>query len=332
MTRLPAPTSTFSRRKWAYDDPVSQPTLRRLVLVFVAAVASVSLLAAREQSFRASTDEVAVYASVRGRDGRLVRGLTREEFRIREDGRPTDLLSFSNAPQSVSVAIMLYSNLFFSGLDRVRHGVSQFLDALTPRDRVAVGVFGGETFVSPVMPPSHPDLRRILAEDLWVGGLGGQAGSSWLALDRAIGRLVDERNRRVLLVLHDDIGPMSCLVGVLRALCSAVDVNTVIQRTERENVFAYGLSFGGTMRARIRGSSQPTLGTLLDRAGGVSLPVDDDDDLGLVLREVVDELHQQYLLTFRPRALDGKRHRIALEVVHPGFRVRARNSYLASGG
>jgi VWFA-related protein len=45
--------------------------------------------------FRSSRDVVSIDVVVRDRDGNIVRGLTRSDFEIREDGRPQDLLAFT---------------------------------------------------------------------------------------------------------------------------------------------------------------------------------------------------------------------------------------------
>jgi hypothetical protein len=48
------------------------------------------------------------------------------------------------------------------------------------------------------------------------------------------------------------------------------------------------------------------------------------------MQGIVDELHQQYVLGFKPAALDGKLHRLDVKVKRPGVIVRARRTYLAA--
>ena len=47
------------------------------------------------QQFHAATDVVHVPVVVVGRDGRLVRGLTADDFEVREDGRPQRIQFFA---------------------------------------------------------------------------------------------------------------------------------------------------------------------------------------------------------------------------------------------
>lgn len=52
-------------------------------------------LAQQGATFTAATELVAVQAVVRDKQGRLIRGLTRDDFRITEDGRPQELKTFA---------------------------------------------------------------------------------------------------------------------------------------------------------------------------------------------------------------------------------------------
>jgi VWFA-related protein len=264
----------------------------------------------------------AVYASVRDRSGHVVTGLTREAFRIREDGRPADIVLFSSDPQPVAVAVMIQSGVLIPAIARVREAVHELLDVLGEADRVSVGTIGREIAVSPALPPSHPELRRVLADDLWIEN----QSLLWPGLERAIDRIADEPRRRVLLVLSNDWGRNWCYTPSVGAACGSMA--HVAQRIEHENVLVYRVVIEGTSNEPGPGRL-PTLQTLVDRTAGLRMSIGAGDDVGTVVRRIADELRQQYLLGFRPRALDGRRHRIAVEITEPGLSVRARSSYVA---
>ena len=71
--------------------------MMRAPLAGVVAVAIVSAGQAPSQApvFRAASDIVEVHAVVRDRSGAILRGLTREDFRVSEDGKPQDVVLFS---------------------------------------------------------------------------------------------------------------------------------------------------------------------------------------------------------------------------------------------
>jgi hypothetical protein len=68
----------------------------------LACAALTAVTATAQQAFRASADIVSVYATVTDRQNRLVTDLAREDFEVRDDGRPQDLTVFSNDLQPFS--------------------------------------------------------------------------------------------------------------------------------------------------------------------------------------------------------------------------------------
>ena len=61
----------------------------------IVALASTGQAPAQAPVFRAAGDVVDVHAVVRDRSGAILRGLTREDFRVSEDGKPQDVVLFS---------------------------------------------------------------------------------------------------------------------------------------------------------------------------------------------------------------------------------------------
>ena len=78
--------------------------LRDLVAAVCATILSAS---ARQTPFRGATDIVPVYATVRGADGHLITDLQQEDFEILERGTPVPIAVFSNAPQPITLAILV---------------------------------------------------------------------------------------------------------------------------------------------------------------------------------------------------------------------------------
>ena len=67
----------------------------------------VTLLAQQPQTFRSDVHTVAVYATVQDRDGRLVPDLTKDDFKIIDNGRPAPITTFSHEILPITVALML---------------------------------------------------------------------------------------------------------------------------------------------------------------------------------------------------------------------------------
>src|SRR6185436_17135110 len=77
-------------------------------IILTASVLAVPHTAAQQQpSFKGSSDVVRVFATVTDRDGRLVTTRTRDQFEVRDEGKPQPITQFDNAPQPIRLVVML---------------------------------------------------------------------------------------------------------------------------------------------------------------------------------------------------------------------------------
>jgi len=74
-------------------------------------ITTIMLAAVASAQIRTTVDLVVVPASVRGSNGRLVPGLTKNDFAILEDGVPQTISNFSDDPQPLSAAIIIDSGM-----------------------------------------------------------------------------------------------------------------------------------------------------------------------------------------------------------------------------
>jgi VWFA-related protein len=81
--------------------------MRRNLIILVLILATVSTGRAQDFQVRTSVDLVVVPTSVRDGKGRLVTGLTQNDFKILEDGIPQTISNFSADPQPLSAAIVV---------------------------------------------------------------------------------------------------------------------------------------------------------------------------------------------------------------------------------
>ena len=57
--------------------------------------------------FLSGGDVVRVFATVTDRDGRLVTTLARDDFEVRDEGKPQPITQFDNTPQPIRLIVML---------------------------------------------------------------------------------------------------------------------------------------------------------------------------------------------------------------------------------
>ena len=266
------------------------------------------------QRFRSETATVYIYATVQGRDGRLVPNLQQSDFTVFDNGREQPITVFDNARQKITLALMFDMSTSMDKVQgRLRVAATAFVDALWPEDRVRIGSFSDEVALSPWLTDDKTILRRIVDEELWPGG----GTPLWYALDAAMLSLDKEKGRRVVLTFTD--GKNAGLpIGPLVTFSS---LDAVRDHADRGSymIYAIGLQDAGLARE---------LTDLARETGGGHFVVGKRDDLAATFTRVVDELHHQYMIGFVQPEADGRTHDIRI-ATRTGAEVRARTSYVA---
>ena len=262
--------------------------------------------------FRSSVHTVMLHATVHSGAGHLVPDLTRDDFEVRDEGRPVEITVFSSDPQPITVVLLLdMSGSMERHFLRVRESTRHLIDALQPGDRARIGSFGMEVALSPWLTENKRILHRILKEELWPGG----GTPLWNAMELGIGSLDEEPGRRVVLTLTD--GSDSCRGRA----CTPFD--KVEAAALEGEVLVYAVGMAGS---RLGGDIK----RLAERTGGGHFDLAADANLTETFARVAAELRQQYLIGFTPAVLDGKRHRIEVRMRKPGLTARTRADYLAA--
>lgn len=289
--------------------------------------------------FRGAGDLVRVFVTVTDRDGRLVTTLTRDDFELRDEGKPQSITQFDNTPQPIRLIVMLdVSGSMEGNLPLLRAAGAQLFARLRPEDVTRIGSFGHEITISPSFTHDLNELRAALP-----GAIAPDAPTPlWRAIDKALDAFGDADDRRpVILVLSDgkDSGPMSFRER-------PVSQAEIIDRARREDVMIYavgmrsrssqpaplGIGPGGLQAALMADMPDPGLARIAEETGGGYTEIRFGQDLGAAFAGVADELHSQYLLGFAPPKRDGKLHGINVRVTQGGLKPRGRKSYLAPKG
>jgi len=209
-------------------------TLRLLAGLLVVAGGS-GLLARQDRQFRAGTDTVPIYATVLDHEGRLVTDLARDEFEVRDNGRPQKLTTFANADLPITVVMMLdRSGSVEAQFATVERAAAEFVNQLGPDDRARIGSFSTRIRIDPeTFTSDHDTLLAVLRHDLQPFG----PTPLWNATDQAVTAVSGETGRRVVLMFTDgkdlpvDDGP-------------DVTFDQIRRRVETEDVMVYGIGLG----------------------------------------------------------------------------------------
>ena len=296
----------------------------------------VGVAAWQQPVFRGRSDAVRVFVTVTDRDGRLVTTLTRDDFELRDEGKPQPITTFDNSPQPIRLVVMLdVSGSMLGNLPLLRAASEQLFERLRPNDTARVGSFGHDIVISPSFTRDSRELLTALPETI----ADDAPTPLWRALDQALDTFKDESDARpVILVLSDgkDSGPtgfrqryVSQAEIIDRARNEDVMVYAVAMRSRGARAMQPGLGPGGLQAALTADLPDPGLARVAQDTGGGYLEIRFGQDLAAAFARVADELHSQYLLGFAPPKRDGKVHDIDVKVSQSGLKPRARKSYVA---
>ncbi len=301
-----------------------------------AAVVSIHARSLPQQTFRAGSNLVPVYVTVTDRDGRLVTTLTRDDFEVRDEGKPQPIAAFDASPRPIQLIVMLDVSGSMSGnLGLLRESSEQLFTRLGPDDVAKVGTFGRDVTISPEFTHDVAALNAALPTEI-----NRDAPTPlWRAVDKAMDSFDRESDRRrVVLVLSDGKDAPGGFTGKF------VSQGEIIDRARRDDVMVYAIgmrsrgaappAIGGIGRGALSAMltedlPDPGLARAAEETGGGYLEVRLRDDLVAAFAEVAEELHSQYLLGFKPPKLDGKKHDIDVRLHPDGMKARARKSYVA---
>jgi Ca-activated chloride channel family protein len=313
--------------------------MKRFLMCAALAACALGIHAAAQQQrpvFRAGSDAVRVFVTVIDRDGKLVTNLTKENFEVRDEGKPQPITQFDNSPQPVRLIVMLdVSGSMHGNLPLLHEAAEQLFSRLRPDDGVRVGSFGREIVISPTFTNDPSALAAALPTEI----PDSAPTPLWRAIDDAMnGFDKEDDTRKVILVLSDgkDSGalsfgqrPSSQADAIDRARKDDVMIYAIGLRSRGARQMTPGIGRGGLQAMLTADLPDPGLARVAEETGGGYTEIRFGQDLGAAFAAVAEELHTQYLLAFAPPRRDGKVHDISVKVTPGGMKPRARKSYVA---
>ena len=278
-------------------------------------------LAARQQqtpTFRGRVETVQVAVTVTNAQGRIVTGLTRNDFQIFEDGVEQRLTQFSDQRVPVSLGVLLDASDSMRGQPIVdaRLAVERFVgELLMPVDEAFVATFNHQPRLAApwTRPPST--LRNALAG---VSPTGATAMYDALA---ETSRLFARRThvRAAMVVISDGADTAS-----ERTLHQALEM------VRRSDSLVYALAIDDPQGRTTTRVNPEALREMTGLGGGYTEVVRTAAELGPATERIADELNKQYTLGYdNPRAADGTWRAIRVRLRNRDLFTRARRGYFA---
>ena len=255
-------------------------------------------------------DVVQFTAVITDDDGRFVRGLTRNDFKVYDNDRLQTITAFEseNIPLEMVAALDVSSSMR-EALPRVRESAKRFLGGLRSGDQVTLLAFNDLVYT--LAPRTKDQAARVQAIDR-MRAWGGTA--LYDVVVDGLGRLGRQPGRRSMLLFSDGDDQSS-----------HASLEVAIARAEGSDATIYAIGQGRAVRAR---DLQVVLSRFATITGGRAFFTEDVNRLDKFFEEILEDLSNQYLVSYSypDGERDGQWHKIRVEVAG-GKHVRARPGY-----
>jgi Ca-activated chloride channel homolog len=245
--------------------------------------------------------------------GRFVKNLKKSDFLVTDDGGPQTVASLAaeDLPLDLVLAIDI-SGSMTGAMDQVKAAVKQLLAKLRPGDAATLVGFNDTMFL--VATRETDQQARESAVDL-LAPWGGTA--LYDATIRAVDLVRPESGRKGVVIFSDGDDNDS----VARR-------ETALARVQSSDAMLFTVAFGngGRLPELRRG-----LESYARASGGRAFFAENVAELARVFGTIVDELANQYMLSYAPAHSmhDGAWHTIKVRVRGGRYHVRARDGYRA---
>ncbi len=325
---------------------------RRSLLSALSLFPALRVLRGRQNAtFSAGVKVVNLFATVRDKQGQVIRDLTKDDFALQEDRRPQIIRYFS---RESDLPLTLGLLVDVSGSQRrlipdERSASFQFFDQVLREDldRAFVIQFQGQVELLHDLTSSRDDLQRALRlldspdprqgyggqRGQYPGGGRGRVGMrGGTALYDAVLLASDELmkkqdGRKALVILTDGVDTAS-MVTLEEGVEAAQRADTLVYSVLFEDPEAYGGGFGGFGGVDGRG----VLDDISHQTGGRLLSVSRKRTLEQVFESIQEELRSMYSLGYTPdrTGANSAYHKIRLTTKEKGLVVQTRDGYYAS--
>ncbi|MBS1794876.1 MAG: VWA domain-containing protein [Acidobacteria bacterium] len=306
------------------------------------------------------TDLVSIPVKVVDRDGRFIGGLTKEDFKVFEDGVEQEVAYFSNEQQPFTVALVLdmsYSAKFKA--EEIQKAALAFINQLRPSDRVMVVSFDQDVYIQ--CGPTND--RKVLQEAIRRTKISFGT-SLYDAMDLVINQKLKKiSGRKAIVLFSDGVDTSSTKSNDTFNLNDAMELDALIYPIEydtykevqeminkpvtqqiplpgtippqQKSPLPFPLPTSGIGTADAKGTTAEEyrkadeyLNEMANRTGGRLYKASTLDNLANAFSFIATELRAYYSLGFYPKNSNpGMKHKIKVRTERKGIIVKARDGY-----
>ena len=269
-----------------------------------------------------NVDEVLLNVSVFDRNHNLINNLTKNDFKVYEDGVPQAIAAFEHQDLPVSMGILVDN----SGSMRdkrvaVNEAALDLVKASNPDDQAFIVNFSDEAYLDQDFTSSIAKLRDGLTH---IDSRGGTALYDAVVASADHLQKDAKRPKQVLLVITDGDDNASSL--------GLQDTIHKVQSLEGPVVYSIGLLFGAESDPRDAHRAKRALQSLSDETGGLAFFPKSLAQVDTIAAEVAQDIRKQYTIGYhstKPISEPGFRS-VKVEAQAKGYGhldVRTRSGY-----
>jgi VWFA-related protein len=286
-------------------------------------------LPAQDSTFSTDVKVVNLLATVRDRDGRFVKDLTKEDFVVQEDGRPQAIRYFaqeSNLPLAMGLLIDTSCSQM-RVLESERTASYEFLDQVLRGDDEAfvlhfdfrVGLLRGFTSSREELAAAFSSLSRPKHCNTLL----------YDAIHDASEQLMKNHEGRKAFVLLSDGGDVRSKYSIGTAIEFAQRADTIIYSVLFANRQMIGHPLAMAVQAGYLARGRNVMRRLARETGGEYFAVSKENSIESIYEKIEEELRSQYSIGYTPDQIDGNKtfRRIALATKNKTWIVRTRAGY-----
>ncbi len=268
-------------------------------------------------------DLVLVPVTVTDPMNRLVAGLEKESFVVRENGQPQTVRSFSTEDAPISLGVIFdVSASMADKIDESRQAIVEFFRTANPEDEFFVVTFSDHPEVLTDFTPSVEDIQKQLAYAA-PKGCTSLLDAIYLGIDRM---RAARNERKALLIISDG--------GDNHSRYTESEIMDTVREADVQ-IYAMGIfNFQAKTPEELHGPE--LLSAITAATGGQTLFIRSLRDLPDAAAKIGIQLRNQYLLGYRPTnpSHDGKWRKIKVKVNPPQglppLHVYAKSGYYAA--
>lgn len=272
-----------------------------------------------QETISLETNLVTVNVTITDAKDRYVSGLKSTDFQILEDNKRQQILSFGFEETAFATVILLdASGSMERKLTLERAACANFVDGLRPGDVFSIYSFGG-TKVKKLQ-----DFREVrdISDAVWDLRAEGNTPLYDGIVQAAEALSKRPERRRAILIVSDGVDTQS-RASLDQATRQASNAQVAIYSVDMSDATVYG--------GPSRDNSANVMKSLAGKTGGQFFPTPGGAKLREAFANIVDELRNQYTLTYASsnEREDGRWRAITVQISRPSLNVRTRQGYYA---